>query len=144
MTSKKTSRSDRDPFKEYNSQIPVATPVSFRGLPTQRDEFRKFMDEWSRDQAEANHVETIEEANDFDIGGEEEDDDFFEGITPYEMHEMQIDTEEAADPVDAAMTGSPAENNDSDDRATGTPETSPDPSAPVGKPAGPANAEPTE
>ena len=36
--------------------------------------------------AENNHVETLEEANDFNIG--EDDDDFFQNYTVYEMHDQ--------------------------------------------------------
>ncbi len=45
------------------------------------------MEEWSLTQAEANHVETIEEANDFHLP-EEDGDDFFEKATVYEMHDQ--------------------------------------------------------
>ncbi len=47
------------------------------------------MQEWSLTQSEHNHVETLEEANDFNIGPE--DDDFFDHnpqVTVYEMHDQ--------------------------------------------------------
>lgn len=62
-------------------------PVQFRD---QGGDFRSFMEEWSLRQAEANHVETIEEANDFNI--EEDDEDILHPqLTVYEMHEAAED-----------------------------------------------------
>lgn len=47
----------------------------------------KFMREWSARKAELEHVETFEEANDFEVY-DPEDDDFFHDVTPYELHDM--------------------------------------------------------
>lgn len=63
------------------------TPVSFKNHNMPKEQLHSFMEEWSLTQAERNHVETIEEANDFEIH-DEEDSDFFEKQTVYEMHEM--------------------------------------------------------
>lgn len=66
-------------------------PIKYRGAPAAPQDFRSFMEEWSISQAEANHVETIEEANDFEIF-EEEDDIFSPELTVYEMHEAAEET----------------------------------------------------
>lgn len=66
------------------------TPVKFRGKPMQPDNLKNFMTEWSTSQAEANHVETIEEANDFKIP-DDDSEDFLQNVTVYEMHEMAED-----------------------------------------------------
>lgn len=92
MARKKTP--PRDPLREYPDPTPVATPVTFRGMPTQVDEVKAYFQEWSRTEAENNHVETIEEANDFSIF-DEEDEDFFHSLTPYEMHDV-LETETQA------------------------------------------------
>lgn len=63
------------------------TPVSFKGSSVAPHQFQSFMTEWSLTQAEANHVETIDEANDFSIH-DEEDNDFFNDLTVYEMHDQ--------------------------------------------------------
>jgi hypothetical protein len=62
-------------------------PISFRNRPVDQGDFRSFMAEWSLRNAEENHVETIEEANDFEIFDEEEE-DFLANLTVYEMHDM--------------------------------------------------------
>lgn len=66
------------------------TPGTYRGNSIQSQDMQSFMAEWSTTQAEANHVETIEEANDFEIY--EEEDDFFQPtLTVYEMQEAAED-----------------------------------------------------
>lgn len=130
----------KDPLREYPDPTPVATPVNFRGMPTQVDEVKAYFEEWSRTQAEQNHVETIEEANDFSIY-DEEDDDFFHSLTPYEMHDM-LETETQAQLRDeeterllseAEQVGS--ENTDSDKAgASPTPDQDARQSAPLEEP----------
>nr|UXQ88074.1 MAG: hypothetical protein [Microvirus sp.] len=60
-------------------------------MNTQQSDFQKMVNEWSTSQAELNHVETIEEANDFGIEEDAEDQDFFHNLTVYEMHEAAED-----------------------------------------------------
>ena len=55
-------------------------------------DFKAFMDSWSVNQAEVNHVETIEEANDFEIFDPEDDNIFPGEVTVYEMHEIAADS----------------------------------------------------
>jgi len=64
-----------------------STPVTFNNHNMPKNQMKSFMDEWSLTQAELNHVETIEEANDFEIY-DEEDNDFFKNQTVYEMHDQ--------------------------------------------------------
>nr|UXQ87936.1 MAG: hypothetical protein [Microvirus sp.] len=54
------------------------------------DDFQNMVNEWSLTNAEKHHVETIEEANDFDIP-DDDSEDFLQNITVYEMHEMAED-----------------------------------------------------
>lgn len=77
---------------EYPDPTPVSTPVRFRGLSVPNQDFRQFMQEWSTSQAEANHVESFDEANDFEIN-DPEDYDFFHDVTPYEMQDLPEDTQ---------------------------------------------------
>lgn len=63
------------------------TPLTYGGNNMPPDQLHSFMTEWSLSQAERNHVETLEEANDFNIN-DEESDDFFQNLTVYEMHEQ--------------------------------------------------------
>lgn len=100
-------KNERDPRKEYPDQTPVSTPIRFRGRYGDPNQVRAYIEEWSRTQAENAHVETIEEANDFDINDPDDDDFFPPDFTPYELHEMQIDST----PDDQAL----AENNETDD-----------------------------
>ena len=94
------------------------TPVTYRGSAVQPNDMKSFMAEWSLSQAEANHVETIEEANDFDIQ-DEEDEDFLQNFTVYEMHEIAEDNlaiynqEQADDPPESVDV----ESNETSDRA---------------------------
>ena len=105
------------------------TPVQFWGSSVYPDQMKNFMEEWSLRQAEENHVESIEEANDFNIQ-DEEDEDFFQGYTVYEMHEIAEDNLAA---YQAALPQDPevAESSESDDRALATPDNEHDQSAPV-------------
>ncbi len=67
----------------------ASTPVSFNNHNVPPAKLHSFMEEWSLTQAENNHVETIDEASNFEIFDHEED--FFEGIpnlTVYEMHDQ--------------------------------------------------------
>lgn len=97
----------RHPHKEYPDQTPVAAPVKFRGRPGQVDQVRAYIDNWSRTNAEDAHVETIEEANNFDINDPDDEDFFPPDFTPYELLELPPDTEE----VEHGL----AENNETDD-----------------------------
>ena len=54
-------------------------------------EFKEFMDSWSINQAEINHVETLEEANDFYIPEEEDEDIIPSDLTVYELHEIEAE-----------------------------------------------------
>ena len=65
-----------------------STPVTFNGHNVPKNQIKSFMDEWSLTQSEANHVETIEEANDFEIYDDSEDDFFAQTTTVYEMHDQ--------------------------------------------------------
>ena len=98
---------DRDPRKEYPAQTKITTPVNF-GRSPYPDDFKSQLEEFSRMSAERNHVETIEEANDFGDMSQPEDEDFFEQTTVYEMHEIQAeaveDTPEEAPQIDVAET----------------------------------------
>ena len=69
-------------------QVKRKTPVTRRGQSVLPNDMKTFMEEWSLSRAEANHVETIEEANDFNLPPDPEDEDFFHGLTVYEMHEV--------------------------------------------------------
>ena len=51
------------------------------------DNFQRMVNEWSLANAEKLHVETIEEANDFNIP-DDDSEDFLQNVTVYEMHEM--------------------------------------------------------
>lgn len=82
---------DRDPRKEYPAQKPSHTPVRMGGGNPYPEDFRSQLEEFSRQSAEQNHVETIEEANDFGDLLQPEDEDFFEAHTVYEMHEIQAE-----------------------------------------------------
>ncbi len=82
------------------------------------DQMKNFMQAWSLDQAEANHVETIEEANDFNIG--EEDEDFFPPkLTVYEMHENAEDNLKLLE-QEALLNPDPAESNETGDQGEST------------------------
>ena len=70
-----------------NGQKPILT---LRGKNLGAESFRDFMTEWSLRQAEANHVETIEEANDFNID-EDDEDIIHPSLTVYEMQEAAED-----------------------------------------------------
>ncbi len=76
--------------KRKTLSVKKETPVKFRGHNMQADQMKNFMSEWSLYQAEANHVETIEEANDFSIP-DDDSEDFLQNVTVYEMHEMAED-----------------------------------------------------
>ncbi len=54
------------------------------------DNFHNMVNEWSLTNAEQNHVETIEEANDFNIP-DDDSEDFLQNVTVYEMHEAAED-----------------------------------------------------
>lgn len=129
---KRVTLKNRDPAKEYPDQTPIATPVSFNGKPAYKDEVKHFLTEWSRTQAEQQHVETIEEANDFFLPEEDNDDEDFFSLTPtvYEMHEIQAEADEL---VQEAPPSETPESNETVD--PGAPSTPPDPahdqSAPV-------------
>lgn len=100
--SKRKLKLPRDPNKEYPDPTPVAHLITFNGKPAPEQDVKRFMAEWSRANAEANHVETEEEANDFDID-DDESDDFFHNFTPYEMHEMHEIPQEAVSPPDTSL-----------------------------------------
>ncbi len=112
------------------------TPVSFNHQNMPKNQLHSFMEEWSLTQAEKNHVETIEEANDFSINND--DDDFFTQIpnlTVYEMHDQAEENlqlyNESLPPENEQETQ--AESNETDDRAQDKTQPLPDQSAPVSK-----------
>ncbi|AXL14892.1 hypothetical protein [Microviridae sp.] len=88
----------------------MKTPIrnGDRNVPV--SDFKTFMAEWSLAQAEANHVETMEEANDFEIY-EEEDDFFPQQLTVYEMHDDQ-ETRLALEALEAESIDSAVLAND--------------------------------
>nr|UXQ88096.1 MAG: hypothetical protein [Microvirus sp.] len=51
------------------------------------DDLHRMVNEMSLSLSESNHVETIEEANDFEIN-DEGDADFLQNLTVYEMHDQ--------------------------------------------------------
>nr|UXQ88022.1 MAG: hypothetical protein [Microvirus sp.] len=61
-----------------------------RKISMEADNFQHMVNEWSLTNAEKLHVETIEEANDFEIP-DDDSEDFLQNITVYEMHEMAED-----------------------------------------------------
>lgn len=110
---KRKHKQDRRRF-EYPDPTPVSTPVSFRGKALPQADFRRFVHDWSQSQAEANHVETFEEANDFEVY-DPEDHDFFHGMTPYEMHDMPEDTPDSRlDAGQPAPAEASAESNETE------------------------------
>ena len=96
------------------------------------DNFQNMVNEWSLANAEANHVETIEEANDFDIP-DDDSEDFLQNVTVYEMHEMaeenlrllQLDQEQNQALAESNETGTGAldtnPNPEHDQSAPGEP-----------------------
>lgn len=122
-------KSERLPGKEYPSQIRASTPVTFRGRNLYPDDARRLIQELRLAEMEAGHVETFEEANDFNIPSADEDADFFEDLTVYEMHEI---TPEASELDDEATAMVAAESNETEDGARSEPPFPPhDQSAPV-------------
>lgn len=110
-------KADRLPGKEYPHQKQTHTPVSFGGRDLFPSEAKQLIQEWSAQQAEANHVETLEEANDFEIPGfeMEEDEDFFQNLTVYEMHEQMEEIQKQSPPeIDPANDVSGRENENLD------------------------------
>ncbi len=113
------------------------TPVSFKGNNMPASQMHQFMEEWSLTQAESNHVETIDEANDFDIF--DDDDDFFEktpNLTVYEMHDqaeenLALYNDSLPEEEDETEQEKEAESNETDDRAQDKNQPLPDQSAPV-------------
>lgn len=111
MAKRQVKKVTRDTRRyEYPDPTPVATPVTFRGKSVPHQDMARFMQEWSRAKAEAEHVETFEEANDFEIY-DPEDNDFFHDLTPYEMLDMpeieeadqgRLEQNQPADPQSAA------------------------------------------
>lgn len=83
------------------------------------------MEEWSRLHAEENHVETIEEANDFGID-EDDEDILHPSITVYEMHESAEDNlavlEREQMEHEEYLKSLEAESNETDVRAREIPE----------------------
>jgi len=80
---------------------PRNTPVAFHNtVPPAK--MHSMIEEWSLTNAENAHVETLEEANDFNIG--DDDDDFFEKHTVYEMHDQ------AEENLQLFQQNTPAEN----------------------------------
>lgn len=117
------------PRKRKSVQSPPTPPLRVRGhrSPDPHD-VKNFIQEWSLSQAEANHVETIDEANDFSIH-DEEDEDFFENLTVYEMHEATEDR------LALMELEKQAETNETDDTgAELNPDTTHDQSAPIEDP----------
>lgn len=117
-----------------------STPVTFKSQNMPASQMHSFMEEWSLVQAESNHVETIEEANDFNLN--DDDDDFFTKIpnlTVYEMHDQAEENLELYNnslPEEAENDQETEdESNETDDRAQDTTKTPAQPSAPVHEPA---------
>ncbi len=73
------------------------------------DNFQSMVNEWSLTNAEQNHVETIEEANDFNIP-DDDSEDFLQNVTVYEMHEMAEDNLRLLEQEQKAL----AESNETD------------------------------
>lgn len=84
------SRSDRDPNKEYPPYRPIPTPVTFRGQDVSQDSLKRMLQNERLLMEEAEYTESFEEANDFGPD-EDEDEDFLNGYTVYEMHEIQAE-----------------------------------------------------
>ncbi len=117
-----------------------STPVTFHSKNMPASQMHSFMEEWSLSQAENNHVETIEEANDFNLN--DDDDDFFTQIpnlTVYEMHDQAEENLElynnSLPPEDETDQETEDESNETDDRAQDTTKLPAQPSAPVTEPA---------
>ena len=64
---------------------PKQTRVPFTNV-IPAPQMHSMIEEFSLSQAEKHHIETLEEANDFNIG--DDDDDFFKNQTVYEMHDQ--------------------------------------------------------
>jgi len=105
---------DRQPGKEYPSQNPAGTPVIFRGKNLYPDDAKRLMQELRLAQHEEEYVETYEEANDFTLESADEDEDFFQDLTVYEMHEMAAEAEELDDEAPPKVA---AESNETEDGA---------------------------
>lgn len=110
-------KKDRVPGKEYPDQTRLTTPVTFRGQNMYPDDVKRQLAEWSNLQAEAAHVETLEEANDFELPPDpyyDDDQGFFGNLTVYEMREVQADHQaEMARQAEMEASAGPGGSEDS-------------------------------
>lgn len=108
------NKKDRVPGKEYPSQVRGSTPITFRGKNLYPDDAKRMLQELRLAQHEEEYIETFEEANDFNIPSADEDEDFFEDLTVYEMHEITPEVDELVEETPAVVA---AESNETEDRA---------------------------
>ena len=101
-------RAKRDPNKEYLSRKRSTVPVSFRGQPVNPYTVDAQLAELRLREIEEGHVETYEEANNFDIP--EGDDIFPDHVTVFEMRDEQAEIERfnAAQPEEPVPEEAPA------------------------------------
>ena len=82
-------------------------------------ELQRMVRELSLAASEEAHIETLEEANDFGIEDDEEDQDFFHNLTVYEMHEAAEDNLALLE--QAQLNQEPAESNETGDQGEESP-----------------------
>lgn len=117
---------DRVPGKEYPSQRPRSTPVTFKGRNLYPDDAKRLLQELRLATYEDEYVESYEEANDFNIEASDEDGDFLQDLTVYEMHEVAAEADELDEEAPPMVA---AESNETELRASDNP-TAHDQSAP--------------
>ena len=124
---RKRTTPKRDPNKEYPPYRPIPTPVTFGGRDFEADRLKQMLENQKILEVEAGHVESFEEANDF--GPEDDEDlDFGNGYTMYEMHEMALEAEAQVPPEAAQQVMD--ESNETVDQGASNPTPDAQPSAP--------------
>lgn len=109
----------RDPGFTYPDATKVEIPVRFRGAVSEGDRLMQLIHRYSELQRDSQYVETLEEANDFEVQ-DGFDEDF--GESRYQMTDMQEDREFEKTPP----AGSPP--------AEATPPAAPTPESPQSDP----------
>lgn len=102
-----------DKGREILDTTPIAPPIGFREHPSMAEVIRDMVrSERLRQEAEAAGVETFEEADDFDVG----DDDDFDPSTPYE-NDFDPPIREIREAVEETRASRAKQNKASDDKS---------------------------
>lgn len=112
--------------KFYGNPTPVAPPIGYKKQPSLHEQIREMVrSEKLRQEVEAAGFETLEEADDFDVG------DDYDPTSPYEYN---FDPDPGPRPPPAAA-GSPQQTGEGGAAAVGAqPKDAPPPAAPKGAP----------